>query len=65
MLAVTNHLLIIHVPQHSFQEDLLHDLGRHRGETDWTENLQILDLILLPKIFFLSGFSFKFKINLT
>ena len=32
-LAVTNHL-IFHVPWHSFQEDLLYDLARHRGETD-------------------------------
>jgi len=35
MLAVINHLLILHVPYHSFQEDMLHDLDRHRGETDW------------------------------
>ena len=33
MLAVTNHL-IFHVASHSFQEDLLHDLAGHRGETD-------------------------------
>ena len=35
MLAVTSHLLVLHVPEHSFQEDLLYDLARHRGETDW------------------------------
>ena len=34
-LAVTSYLVIFHMPQHSFQEDLLHDLDRHRGETDW------------------------------
>ena len=33
MLAVTNHLSVFHV--HNFQEDLLHDLAGHRGETDW------------------------------
>ncbi|GAB0204614.1 hypothetical protein GRJ2_002927000 [Grus japonensis] len=26
MLAVTNHLLVLHVPEHSLQEDLLHDI---------------------------------------
>jgi len=35
MLAVTNHLLIFHVPLHSFQEYLLQDLAGHRGGTDW------------------------------
>lgn len=34
MLTVTNHLLIFHVPQHSLQEDLLHDLSRPQGETN-------------------------------
>lgn len=34
MLAVNNHLSLFHVPKHSFQEDLLHDLARNRGETD-------------------------------
>jgi len=33
-LAVTNHLLIFHVSLHSFQEDLLHNLAKHKGETD-------------------------------
>jgi len=28
-LAVTNHLSVFHVPQRSFQEDLLQDLARH------------------------------------
>lgn len=35
MLVTTNHLLFIfHVPQWGLQEDLLHDLAWHRGETD-------------------------------
>lgn len=33
VLAVTNHL-ISHVPQHSFQENLLYVLARHQGEID-------------------------------
>ena len=36
MLTVTNYLLTFHVPEHSFQEDLLHDLSKDRGETDWS-----------------------------
>ena len=47
MLAVTNVLLVFHVPQHSFQEDPLHDLARHRGETDWP---------VVPWVFFFSLF---------
>jgi len=35
MLAIPNHLLVIHAPYHCFQEDLLHDFARHRGEDDW------------------------------
>lgn len=35
MLSATNHLFAFHEPQHSFQEGLLHDLSRHRGETEW------------------------------
>ena len=42
MLAVINQLLIFHVLSHSFQEDLLHDLARHRDETDWPVVPQVL-----------------------
>lgn len=31
----TNHLFIFHVPYQSFQENLLHNLSRNRGETYW------------------------------
>lgn len=44
MLAVSNHL-IFYVPWHSFQENLLHDVARHRGETDQS---------VVPCIFFFS-----------
>ncbi|NXV23071.1 ATS6 metalloproteinase, partial [Cepphus grylle] len=49
MLAVTSHLLIVHVPQHSFLKDLLHELARHRGETDWpvTRNHSVATLAKL------------------
>ncbi|RMC22429.1 hypothetical protein DUI87_00743 [Hirundo rustica rustica] len=30
MLAVPNHMPVLHVPKHSSQQDLLHDLPRHR-----------------------------------
>ena len=33
MLAVSDHMLIPHVIEHVIQEDLFHDLPRHRGET--------------------------------
>lgn len=33
-LAVTNHFPVLHTPQHIFQEDLLHYLARHWGDTD-------------------------------
>ena len=36
MLAVTNHLLVLHGPKHPFQENLVQDFARHRGETDWS-----------------------------
>lgn len=36
MLAVTNHPLFVHVPKHSFWEDLLHDLAGHWVEIDWS-----------------------------
>ena len=35
MLVLTNRPPLFHVPYDSFQEDLLNDLARHRGETDW------------------------------
>lgn len=41
VLAVTNHLLIFHVPYQSFWEDLLHDLNGHRGETAWPSVPQV------------------------
>ncbi|GAB0190293.1 exostosin-2 [Grus japonensis] len=34
VLAVTSHLLVLHVPEHSLQEGLLHDLARH-GDSLW------------------------------
>lgn len=37
-------LTVFHVPFHSFQEDLLHDLVENRGETDWPLVLQVLFL---------------------
>ncbi|GAB0189266.1 mitochondrial enolase superfamily member 1 [Grus japonensis] len=42
MLAVTNRLLIFHVPEHSFQEDLLHDLARHRVSGNFTRPPRLL-----------------------
>ena len=33
MLAVSDHMLIPHVIKQVVQEDLFHDLPRHRGET--------------------------------
>ncbi|KAK4821251.1 hypothetical protein QYF61_016550 [Mycteria americana] len=41
MLAVASRLFIFHVPKHSFQEDLLHDLARHRGLYPWYSTKQI------------------------
>ena len=35
MLAVSDHTLIPHVIEHVIQEDLFHNLPRHRGETHW------------------------------
>lgn len=43
MLSLTSHLFVFHVPLKSFQEDLLHDLVRHRGETD---------RLAVPQVFF-------------
>lgn len=47
MLCVTNHVLIFHMPLHSFQEYLLHDLAGHRCEIDWP---------IVPQSFFFSPF---------
>lgn len=35
MLVAINALMIFHVPLHNFQEDVLHDLAGHLGETNW------------------------------
>ena len=42
MLAVLDHTHIPHVIKHVIQEDLLHDLPRHRGETHWPVVPQVL-----------------------
>ena len=34
MLVLSDHLSVFHMPYHSFEEDLFHDLPWHRGETD-------------------------------
>lgn len=34
MLAVTNHLFVLHVSVNGFHEDLLHNFARAYGETD-------------------------------
>ena len=54
-LVITYHLPIFHAPQHSFQEDLLHDLALHRGEAEklivsWV----ILSTVLVTLTFFQS-----------
>ena len=43
LLAVSDHTLIPHVIEHVVQEDLFHDLPRHRGET----HLPVVPRILL------------------
>ena len=50
MLAVSDHL-ISHVPQYLFQEDLLHDLPKHRVEAHRS---------VVPQVF-LSTFSLQKK----
>lgn len=46
MLSVWNHLSVLHLPQHRFQKDLLHDLPRHRVEADRSEVPKMLLSIL-------------------
>ncbi|KAM9020764.1 LOW QUALITY PROTEIN: protein mono-ADP-ribosyltransferase PARP4 [Ara ararauna] len=56
-LAVTNHSIIVHVPQYSFQEDLLHDVGRH-SVNDFVELIAEaighLDSLLLESVNYIS-----------
>lgn len=58
MLAVINHLLIFHVPQHSFQEDFIHDYAEHRRETSGLVMLQRWGKLDFRTFFFVA---YKFK----
>ena len=42
VLAVLDHTLIPHVIKHVIQENLFHDLPRHRGEAHWPGVLHVL-----------------------
>lgn len=48
MLSVSDHLRGLHVPWHCVQEDLFHDLTKHRAEAPCSAVPQVLLATLVP-----------------
>lgn len=46
MLVVFYHLPVFHMPQHSFQEDLYHELCQHRSEASMAPHSHLVDHLL-------------------
>ena len=42
LLALSDHLFVLHVPWHCFQKDLFHDLAKHRSEAHQSVLPQVL-----------------------